>query len=120
MCDVAAMAGRFREVARSAVELPDTDEAGGRPMTIDSIIYLGRDAMLVTLLVSAPMLVAGLAVGLLISIFQAVTQIQEMTLTFVPKIVAVMVTFLLFLPWMMGILLQFVQPLFGNFGMIVR
>lgn len=89
-------------------------------MTIDNIIYLGRDAMLVTLLVSAPMLVAGLVIGLLISVFQAVTQIQEMTLSFVPKIVAVMVAFLLFLPWMMSILMQFVRPLFGNFGAIIR
>jgi flagellar biosynthesis protein FliQ len=82
----------------------------------DVLIDLGRRAMLVTLLVSAPMLVSGLVIGLFISIFQSVTQIQEITLTFVPKIVVVMVAFILFLPWMLALLLGFVQPLLGNFA----
>ncbi|GMW00021.1 MAG: flagellar biosynthetic protein FliQ [Candidatus Hydrogenedentota bacterium] len=88
-------------------------------MSPDVVINLGRDAMLVTLLVSAPMLLSGMIVGLVISIFQSVTQIQEITLTFVPKIVVVMVAFLIFLPWMMSVLLGFVQPLFGEFGTIL-
>jgi flagellar biosynthetic protein FliQ len=87
---------------------------------MDSIIVLGRDAMLVTLLVSAPMLLSGMIVGLIISIFQSVTQIQEITLTFVPKIVVVMVSFVLFLPWMMSVILNFVQPLFGGFDKLVH
>ena len=83
-------------------------------MSIDDVMFLGRDAMLVTLLVSAPMLVSGLVVGLVISLFQSVTQIQEITLTFVPKIVVVFASFVLFLPWMSDTLLGFVIPLLEN------
>lgn len=83
-------------------------------MTIDDVLFLGRDAMIVTLLVSAPMLVSGLVVGLLISMFQSVTQIQEITLTFVPKIIVVFAAFVLFLPWMSETLLGFVVPLLEN------
>lgn len=75
--------------------------------------------MLVTLLASAPMLLTGMAVGLIISIFQSVTQIQEITLTFVPKIVCVFVAFILFLPWMSELVLQYVRELYGNFDHIV-
>jgi len=89
-------------------------------MGIDQIVHLGRDALLVTLLASAPMLVAGLVVGLVISVFQSVTQIQEITLSFVPKIVAVMLAFILFLPWITATLLRFVRPLFADFGSMVR
>ena len=66
------------------------------------------------------MLLSGMIVGLLISLFQSVTQIQEITLTFVPKIVVVMVCFVVFMPWMVSIVLNFVQPLFGGFENLVR
>jgi len=89
-------------------------------MTLDDIFFLSRDAMVVTLLASAPMLLSGLLVGLIISVFQSVTQIQEITLTFVPKIVAVMVAFVVFLPWMVSVLLDFVEPLFGGFDKLVQ
>lgn len=89
-------------------------------MSEDLLIDLGRRAMLVTLMVSAPMLVSGMVIGLVISIFQSVTQIQEITLTFVPKIVVVMATFLLFLPWMLSLLLAFTQPLLGDFGSLIN
>ncbi len=89
-------------------------------MTIDDVLFLGRDAMLVTLLVSSPMLVSGLLVGLLISMFQSLTQIQEITLTFVPKIVVVFASFVLFLPWMSDTLLGFVVPLLQNAHMYAR
>ena len=89
-------------------------------MTIDDIVFLGRDAMIVTLLISAPMLISGLVVGLLISVFQSVTQIQEITLTFVPKIVVVMLSFVFFLPWMVGIMTTFVRPLLGNAHLLIR
>jgi len=92
----------------------------GEEMTVDDIVALGWDALLVTLLTSAPMLLSGLLVGLVISVLQSVTQVQEMTLAFVPKIVAVMLAFILFLPWIMATLLNFVQPLFGNFDKLVR
>ena len=89
-------------------------------MNVDDIVFIGRDALLVTLLASAPMLLSGMIVGLLISLFQSVTQIQEITLTFVPKIVVVMVCFVVFMPWMVSIVLNFVQPLLGGFENLVR
>jgi flagellar biosynthetic protein FliQ len=89
-------------------------------MDADTVLDLGRNAMYITLLVSAPMLVSGMVVGLLISVFQSVTQIQEITLTFVPKIVVVMVAFAVFMPWMVSILLTFVRPLFGEFDALVQ
>lgn len=89
-------------------------------MTVDDLVFLGRDAMLVTLLVSAPMLLSGLVVGLIISVFQSVTQIQEITLTFVPKIMVVLLAFVLFLPWMIAVVTNFVEPLFGNLHTLIR
>jgi len=71
--------------------------------------------MIVTLLASAPMLLSGMIVGL----FQSVTQIQEITLTFVPKIVVVLVAFVIFLPWMSDIILVYVRDLYGNFDKLV-
>jgi len=89
-------------------------------MTVDDVVFLGRDAMIVTLLASAPMLISGMIIGLIISVFQSVTQIQEITLTFVPKIMVVMAMFVIFMPWMLGVVLAFVQPLFGNFDQLVK
>ena len=82
-------------------------------MTPEMVITIGRNAITTMLLVAAPMLVSGLIIGLIISLFQAVTQIQEMTLTFIPKIVIVAVSLLIFLPWMTNILLDFTRGLFG-------
>ncbi len=79
---------------------------------MDTMIAFSKEALLVTLLVSAPMLVAGLVVGVLVSLFQAVTQIQEMTLTFIPKILAVSLALFLFLPWMLTTLVQFTRRVF--------
>ena len=94
--------------------------AKGWAMTADDVIVLGREAMLVTLMAAAPMLLAGMAVGLLISVFQSVTQIQEITLTFVPKIVVVMTFFVLFLPFIIRVVLGFVEPLLGEFHLLIR
>lgn len=88
-------------------------------MTVDNIVDIGRSAMIVTLLASAPMLLSGMVVGLAISIFQSVTQIQEITLTFVPKIVVVLVAFVIFLPWMSDVILVFVRELYGSFDTLV-
>ena len=66
------------------------------------IIALGKEAVRTVLLVSGPTLGLGLLVGLLVSIFQATTQIQEQTLTFIPKIIAVLLSLVLFGPWMLG------------------
>jgi flagellar biosynthetic protein FliQ len=83
-------------------------------MTPQFVLSLGREAIMLTLLVSSPMLAFGLIVGLVISVLQAVTQIHEMTLTFIPKIVAVAVALLIFLPWMINLLLDFTSRLLGS------
>ncbi len=80
-------------------------------MSPEYVLYVGREAILVTLLVAAPMLGMGLLVGLIVSILQAVTQINEMTLTFIPKIIAVAVGLFLFMPWMLRLLSDFTQRL---------
>ena len=76
-------------------------------MTIETVTEIGRQAIETTMLVSAPILGLSLIVGLLVSTFQAMTQINEATLTFVPKVLAVFAATLLFLPWMMGVLIAF-------------
>lgn len=88
-------------------------------MDMDTVLFIGRDAMLVTLLISAPMLLSGMVVGLAISVLQSVTQIQEITLSFVPKIFVVMIAFVLFLPWMISTMSSFVVPLFGNLHTLI-
>lgn len=69
-------------------------------MSIEQAIELGRGALTMTLLIGAPVLLAAIAVGLLVSILQAVTQLQDQTLSFVPKIIAMFVTLMLILPWL--------------------
>ena len=88
-------------------------------MGADFFIEVSRQAMMIALLIAAPMLGAGLVIGLVVSIFQAVTQINEMTLTFVPKIIAVAVAFALFMPWMMRLLVDFTTRLIEMFPQLV-
>ena len=83
-------------------------------MSIEFVINFGREALLVTLLMAGPLLGLALLVGVVISIFQAVTQIQEMTLTFVPKIIVIMVSVIVFGPWMLRIIINFTTTLFLN------
>ena len=75
-------------------------------MSGDLVIQMAQEALRVVLLVSAPMLGLGLAVGLMVSVFQATTSIQEQTLAFIPKIVAVFVAILIFGPWMLRIMVE--------------
>ena len=83
-------------------------------MTPESALDIFRQALLTALLIASPMLGVGLVVGLVISIFQAVTSIQEMTLTFIPKILAVVLSLFLFLPWMVNKLMDFSVGLFSS------
>jgi flagellar biosynthetic protein FliQ len=83
-------------------------------MTQDYIIYVGKEAVYTVLLLSGPLLGISLLVGLLISIFQATTQIQEQTLTFVPKIVAVFISLVVFGSWMLNLLVTFTLNLFSQ------
>ena len=78
------------------------------------ILTLAKDTLQITLLVSGPLLVTALVVGLVVSITQVVTSIQDMTMSFVPRIIAVLLVFLLALPWMMNILLSFTTNLFSQ------
>ena len=89
-------------------------------MNLDFIVGIMAETIRVTLLVSAPVLIVGLVVGLIISIFQAVTQIQEMTLVFVPKIVACLVVLVAALPWMLNLLVSFTHNLFSNIPNYIR
>jgi flagellar biosynthesis protein FliQ len=82
-------------------------------MDTQYIVALGRQAIYTTLVVSAPMLILALVVGLAISILQAITQIHEMTLTFIPKIIAVGVALVVFLPWMITTLVNYTYQLFS-------
>ena len=82
-------------------------------MTPQMVVSIGREALMLTIMVSGPLLLFGLVVGLAISIFQAVTQIQEMTLTFIPKILAVALALLVFLPWMINLLTDFANHMFA-------
>jgi len=81
-------------------------------MTTTEAVDLGRQVLWVALLISSPILLIGMVVGLVISILQAVTQVQEQTLSFVPKIIAMALAVGLFLPWILGHLLEFSREMF--------
>jgi flagellar biosynthetic protein FliQ len=89
-------------------------------MTPEFLTGFFFEAIKMAILLSAPMLLAGLFVGLLVSIFQSATSINEMTLTFIPKMLAVACALLLFLPWMMQKMLGFTTNLFTNMGTYIR
>ncbi|HEX6970807.1 MAG TPA: flagellar biosynthesis protein FliQ [Limnochordia bacterium] len=89
-------------------------------MTEGTVVALGRDALWTVLLVAGPMLGFGLIVGLLVSLFQATTQIQEQTLAFIPKIVAVLAAALLFGPWMLRTMIDFAGRLLRDLPTYIR
>lgn len=89
-------------------------------MSGDMAIQLGREALTMVMLVSAPMLGLGLIVGILVSIFQATTQIQEQTLTFIPKIIAIFVALLLFGPWILSMMVDYTRQIFMNLPQMLR
>jgi flagellar biosynthetic protein FliQ len=83
-------------------------------------LEVGRNALMLTVMLSAPMMVAALVVGLIISVFQALTQINEQTLTFVPKILAVFAAMVVTGPWLMQSLVGYTQGLFSMLPAMVR
>jgi flagellar biosynthetic protein FliQ len=88
-------------------------------MTPESVMTIGRQAMEVTLMVAAPMLLVALAIGLIVSIFQAATQINEMTLTFIPKLIGIFVALVVAGPWMLSIMLDYMRQMFSGIpGMV--
>ncbi|MGD2184591.1 MAG: flagellar biosynthesis protein FliQ [Desulfobacterales bacterium] len=89
-------------------------------MTPEFITGFFFEAIKTAMLLAAPMLLAGLVVGLLVSIFQSVTSINEMTMTFIPKMLAVACALLFFLPWMVQTMLSFTRNLFTNIVFYIR
>lgn len=89
-------------------------------MTADYITGFLFEAIKITLLLSAPMLLAGLLMGLLVSIFQSVTSINEMTLTFIPKMLAVALALVFSFPWMMQTLVGFTEQMFAGMNQFIR
>ncbi|SFI06143.1 flagellar biosynthesis protein FliQ [Selenomonas caprae] len=83
-------------------------------MSGDLVVQLGQEALFVVMLVAAPMLGLGLMVGLMVSVFQATTSIQEQTLAFIPKIIAVFVAILIFGPWMLRIMVEYLTNVLVN------
>lgn len=89
-------------------------------MTEGYVITLGQNALYTGLLIAAPLLGLSLVIGLVVGIFQATTQLQDQTLSFVPKIIAVLVAFVLLAPWMMKIMVAFTQNLFMNIQYLTK
>ncbi|MCT4606735.1 MAG: flagellar biosynthesis protein FliQ [Marinisporobacter sp.] len=89
-------------------------------MSEGQIIELLQQAMLNVIMLSAPMLGLGLIVGLAVSVFQATTQIQEQTLSFVPKIVSVLVAIIVFGPWILNTIVDYTQDLFMNLNKFIQ
>ena len=89
-------------------------------MTINDVAQITSDALFCVIKTSAPILIVSLVVGLIVSIFQTVTSIQEQTLTFVPKIIAVFIGMLIFGSWMINIITTFMENLWGNFSIYLR
>ncbi|WP_428908651.1 flagellar biosynthesis protein FliQ [Niallia sp. Krafla_26] len=83
-------------------------------MTPETIIAIAEDGIWMVLLLSGPLLIIALVVGLIVSIFQATTQIQEQTLAFIPKIVAVLLGIVIFGPWMLSHMLSYTSDIFSN------
>lgn len=89
-------------------------------MSISFINFIIQKVIMTVLYLSAPPLIASLVIGILISMFQAVTQLQDQTLTFVPKIIVVIIVLLVFGPWMLSILADFTVVLFTHFPQYIR
>lgn len=83
-------------------------------MTVDQAVELGRAAVMMGLLIGAPVLLTAIVVGLVVSIMQAVTQIQDQTLSFVPKIIAMFLAVLYLLPWILHHLMEYSKTLYQN------
>lgn len=88
-------------------------------MTPAIVMEVGRQAIETTLMIAGPLLLAALAVGLIVSIFQAATQINEATLQFVPKLVAIFLVLVLIGPWMLQYMIDYIQRLFGSIPQLI-
>lgn len=89
-------------------------------MTPESVMTLGRHAIEVTLMIAAPMLLTALVIGLIVSIFQAATQINEATLTFIPKLVGVFLALIIAGPWMLEVMIDYMRLMFSGIPAMVQ
>ena len=89
-------------------------------MTIDTVSDIAQNALFVIIKTSAPVLLVSLIIGLIVSIFQTMTSIQEQTLTFVPKIICVFLGLMLFGHWMLDTMVQYMVELWSNFAIYIR
>ena len=89
-------------------------------MTVDDVAMITQEALFLIIKVSAPVLLISLVVGLLISIFQTVTSIQEQTLTFVPKIISIFLAIILLGHWMLNSIVEYMSTLWSDFTMFIR
>lgn len=87
-------------------------------MNPETVMNFGRNAMETALMVSAPLLLVVLVIGLIVSVFQAATQINEATLSFIPKLVGVFATLVIAGPWMLTVMLDYMRQIFTNFPMV--
>ncbi|MBI3223030.1 MAG: flagellar biosynthesis protein FliQ [Nitrosomonadales bacterium] len=83
-------------------------------MTPEAVVTLGQQAVELTLMISAPLLLSALVIGLVVSIFQAATQINEMTLSFIPKLLGIFLVLIWTGPWMINTMVDYIQRLFSN------
>lgn len=88
-------------------------------MTPEVVMDIGRQAMEITLIVSGPLLLAGLVTGLIISVFQAATQINEATLSFIPKLVVMFITLIIAGPWMLQLMVDYIRRLFESIPQLI-
>lgn len=89
-------------------------------MTEDMVLSIGKDAIWTTVMLASPLLLAALVVGLVVSIIQAVTQINESTLTFIPKMIAIVITLVVLAPWMTQMMTSYTSELFTSLPQMVR
>jgi len=87
-------------------------------MTTEFVLYWGQQTVKTAIVVTAPILISGMFVGLIVGIFQSVTSIQEMTLTFIPKMAVVILVILFLMPWMIEILTDFMRNMFSQMSVI--
>ncbi|MEQ1668709.1 MAG: flagellar biosynthesis protein FliQ [Sulfuriferula sp.] len=88
-------------------------------MTPESVMTIGRHAMEITLMVAAPLLLVALVIGLIVSVFQAATQINEATLSFIPKLVGIFIALVVLGPWMLTVMLDYMREVFTNIPNLV-
>ncbi|HMI76912.1 MAG TPA: flagellar biosynthesis protein FliQ [Buchnera sp. (in: enterobacteria)] len=89
-------------------------------MTIEYIMMLFHEATKVTLMIATPLLLSTLITGLIISILQAITQVNEQTLSFIPKVLSVLISIIIFGPWMLGLIIDYMKSIFYNIIIITN